>query len=231
MLSLLHVHPLLLAQLFNVTHLIQTGGLILIALIIFGESGMMIGFLFPGDTLLISAGVLAAGHHINLLHVIAVVAVAAIVGDNVGYQIGKSAGPHLFTRQDGFVFRRDHIHRAHRFFEKYGSWTMLLAHFVPIVRSFAPVVAGAADMPRKLFFVFDAIGDIAWAIIITLIGYFLGRQFPQVVNLIDPVLIGIIIIFLVPTLWHVLRDPKFRAAMKRRRQPKTGRSDDETTAP
>lgn len=201
---------------FDVTHLIQTGGLLLLFLIIFAESGMMLGFFLPGDTLLFSAGVLAAAGKLGLANTLLVIALAAILGDNVGYQIGKSLGPRLFTKEDGVVFRKEHITRAHAFFQKYGSRTMLLAHFIPVVRSFAPVVAGAAGMPRKLFFVFDAIGDVAWTLLVTLLGFYLGKRVPGVEKYIDPLLIVIILVFLIPTLWHTLRDPKIRAALRRK---------------
>jgi len=198
---------------FDITHLIQTGGLLLLGAIIFAESGMMVGFVFPGDTLLFSAGILAAGGKLNIASVILTVAFAAIVGDNVGYQIGKSLGPRLFRKKDGIVFRKDHIVRAHAFFEKYGSRTMLLAHFIPVVRSFAPVVAGAGDMHRKKFIIYDAIGDIAWTFLITLLGFFLGKRIPGIEKLIEPILLGIIVIFLAPTLYHIFKDPKLRNAV------------------
>src|SRR4051812_15353849 len=141
---------------FDVTNMIQSGGLLLIALIIFAESGMMVGFFFPGDTLLFSAGILAASGKISLEETLVVIALAAILGDNIGYHIGRTMGPRLF-KKDSLVFRHDYIMRAERFYEKYGSKTMLVAHFVPIVRTFAPVTAGAGKMNRKKFFIYDAI--------------------------------------------------------------------------
>lgn len=201
---------------FDVTHLIQTGGLLLIAAVIFAESGMMVGFFFPGDTLLFSAGILAASGKLSIVATIAVIAVAAILGDNIGYQIGKSLGPRLFRKKDSLVFRHDYIMRAEAFYEKYGSKTMLLAHFVPVVRTFAPVTAGAGKMNRKQFILFDAIGDIAWTVLLTLTGYYIGSRIPGIEKLIEPILITIVIIFLAPTLWHIFRDPKIRAALRSR---------------
>jgi membrane-associated protein len=198
---------------FDVTHIIQAGGLLLIAAIIFGESGMMIGFFFPGDTLLFSAGILAATGKLSIIATLCVIAAAAIIGDNVGYHIGRSLGPRLFRKKDGLVFRHEYIERAERFYEKYGSKTMLVAHFVPVVRAFAPVTAGAGKMPYKLFVIFDAIGDIAWTLVITLLGYYLGHRIPGIEKLIEPVLIFIVLIFFVPTLYHVLKDPKVRRAL------------------
>ena len=201
---------------FDINHIIQAGGLLLIAAIIFAESGMMVGFFFPGDTLLLSAGVLAAGGKLSLPSIILVVAVAAILGDNMGYQIGKSLGPRLFRKPDGLVFRKEYIDRAEIFYEKHGSKTMLLAHFVPIVRAFAPVTAGAGKMPRKLFITFDAIGDIAWTILLTLFGYFIGSKIPGIDKYIEPVLVAVIIIFLAPTIYHIFKDPKIRAAIRQK---------------
>lgn len=203
---------------FDVTHLVEVGGLFLIAAIIFAESGMMVGFFFPGDTLLFSAGILAAGGKLPIALTLIVIAGAAILGDNIGYQIGKSLGPRLFRKKDGLVFRHDHIMRAEKFYEKYGSKTMLVAHFIPIVRTFAPVTAGAGNMPRKQFMFYDAVGDIVWAFSVTLLGYFVGSRIPGIEKLIEPVLIVIVLVFLAPTLYHVFKDPKIRAALLRRRK-------------
>jgi len=198
---------------FDVTHILQTGGYVLIAAIIFAESGMMVGFFFPGDTLLFSAGILAASGKLSIAGVLVVIAIAAILGDNVGYQIGKSLGRRLFRKPDGVIFRKEYIDRAEKFYEKYGSKTMLLAHFVPVVRSFAPVTAGAGNMPRKLFILFDAIGDIAWTLLVTLLGYYVGSKIPHVERYIEPVLILVVLVFLAPTIYHLLRDPKIRSAI------------------
>ncbi|MEO6513066.1 MAG: VTT domain-containing protein [Candidatus Saccharimonadales bacterium] len=201
---------------FDVTHLVEVGGLLFIALIIFAESGMMVGFFFPGDTLLFSAGILAAGGKLPIIATLFVIAGAAILGDNIGYQIGKSLGPRLFRKKDGLIFRHDHIMRAEKFYEKYGSKTMLIAHFIPIVRTFAPVTAGAGNMPRRQFMFYDAIGDTAWALSVTLLGYYVGSRIPGIEKYIEPVLLAIIIIFLAPTLYHVFKDPKIRSALKRK---------------
>ncbi len=165
---------------FDVSHIIQTGGLLLIAAIIFAESGMLVGFFFPGDTLLLSAGVFAAQGKLPLALTLIVIAIAAIAGDNIGYQIGKTLGPRLFRKKDGLIFRHDYIMQAEKFYEKYGSKTMLLAHFVPVIRTFAPVTAGAGSMPRSKFILFDAIGDISWTLIVTLLGYFVGSRIPNI---------------------------------------------------
>jgi len=200
---------------FNVTQIIESGGLLLIALIIFAESGMMVGFFFPGDTLLFSAGILAAAGRLPLVEAVCVIAAAAILGDNVGYHIGKHFGRRLFTKPDSIIFRKEYIERAERFYEKYGSKTMLLAHFVPVVRTFVPVTAGAGNMPLEKYMLYDAIGDIAWALLVTLAGYFIGSRIPGIENYIDPILILIVVVSLGPTLYHIARDPKIRSALKR----------------
>lgn len=200
---------------FDVNHIIQSGGILIIMLIIFAESGMLVGFFLPGDTLLFSAGILAAGGALPLWWTIAAIAAAAIAGDNVGYQIGKSLGPKLF-KKDSVVFRHEYIMRAEAFYEKHGSKTMLLAHFVPLVRTFVPVTAGAGKMNRRQYIAFDAIGCASWAISTTLIGYYLGTKVPGIEKYMEPVLLGIIVIFLAPTLFHILRDPKIRSAIRKK---------------
>jgi membrane-associated protein len=200
---------------FDVNHLVQTGGLLLISIIIFAESGMMVGFFFPGDTLLFSAGIFAATGQLSIVAVLVCIAVAAILGDNIGYLIGKKLGPRLF-KKDSVVFRKRYIEQAERFFEKHGSKTMLVAHFIPVIRTFAPVTAGASHMNHKQFIVFDAIGIIAWTLLITLLGYFVGSRIPGIENYIEPVLLLIILAVLLPTIYHAIKDPKIREAIKAR---------------
>lgn len=190
---------------FDVESIITGGGLLLIALIIFAESGMFVGFFLPGDTLLLSAGIFAATGHLDLELTIAVIAGAAIVGDNTGYWIGKHYGRRLFKKKDGLVFRQAYLQKAEEFYERYGSKTMLVAHFVPIVRTFAPPVAGVAHMPYRKFVVYDAIGDITWAVSITLVGYWFGSKIPHLTDYIHLVLVGIMAITLGPTLYHVIK--------------------------
>lgn len=189
----------------DVNHIIQAGGLLLIAAIIFGESGMFIGFFFPGDTLLLSAGIFAAQGKLPLLTTIIVIAVAAILGDNVGFHIGKRFGRRLFSKPDGKIFRQEYVHRAERFYEKYGSRAMLIAHFVPIVRTFAPPVAGIANMNYKQFVLYDAIGDTAWAVIVTMIGYWFGSKIPNIDHYIMLFLGGVMTFTLGPTFYHLIK--------------------------
>jgi len=190
---------------FDVSHLIQAGGLLLIAAVIFGESGMFIGFFFPGDTLLLTAGVFAAQGKLPLLGTILVIAVAAILGDNVGYHIGKRYGRRLFRKPDGLIFRQEYIQRAEQFYERFGARTMLIAHFVPVVRTFVPPIAGVARMDYKQFVIFDAIGDTAWAAIVTLIGYWFGTKIPNIDHYILLAVALAMLITLGPTVYHLLK--------------------------
>lgn len=190
---------------FDVSHIIQAGGLLLIAAIIFAESGMFVGFFFPGDTLLLTAGVFAAQGKLSLASVITVVAIAAIAGDNTGYHIGKRYGRRLFRKPDGLIFRQEYVQRAEKFYERFGSRTMLVAHFVPVVRTFVPPVAGVAKMNYPKFVLFDAIGDIAWAVIVTLIGYWFGTKIPNLDQYIVLAVVAVIFITLGPTLYHVIK--------------------------
>jgi membrane-associated protein len=189
----------------NVTHLIQSGGLALIAAVIFAESGMFIGFFFPGDTLLLTAGVFAAQGHLPLVTTIIVVALAAIAGDNVGYQIGRRYGRHLFDRPNGVLFKQEYLHRTEEFFKKYGDRAMLFAHFFPIIRTFAPPVAGIAEMDIRKFFIFDAIGDTVWAAVVTLIGFWFGSKIPNLDHYIVLAVVAVMVITLGPTLYHVTK--------------------------
>ena len=204
-----------LRDMFDVTHIIQAGGLALIAALIFGESGMFIGFFFPGDTLLLSAGIFAATGKLPLLPTILVIALAAILGDNTGYHIGKRYGRRLFSKPDGVVFRQQYVQQAEGFYERHGSKTMLIAHFMPIVRTFAPAVAGVARMNYKQFFIFDAIGDSAWAVIVTLIGYWFGRRIPNLDHYILLAVVAVVLITLGPTVYHLAK-----ALLEKRRQSK-----------
>jgi membrane-associated protein len=214
----------------NVAHIIQSGGLLAIAAVIFAESGMMVGFFLPGDTLLLTAGVFAAQGKLSggLPVTIAVIALAAILGDNTGYTIGRLSGKRLFRKKDGLIFRQEYVERAEKFYERFGAKTMLLAHFAPIVRTFAPIVAGVGKMSRAQFIIFDAIGDIAWATLVTLLGYWFGSKIPNIDHYIVPTVGIVTIITFGPVLWHLFGEKEARqkllSALKRRK------SEDETEA-
>jgi len=206
----------------SVDSIIQSGGIIAIVAIIFAESGMMLGFFLPGDTLLLATGIFAAQGKlpVPLALAISLIALAAILGDNTGYQIGKMGGRRLFSKKDGILFRQEYVEQSEKVYERYGGKIMLLAHFFVIVRTFAPIVAGIARMSRLRFFMYDAIGDIAWAIIVTMIGYWFGSKIPNVDHYILPTVFGVTLLTFGPVLWHLFGDPESRrrlvAVIKRR---------------
>jgi membrane-associated protein len=189
--------------------------LAIIAGIIFAESGLLIGFFLPGDTLLLTAGILAAQGTLPLIPTIVIIAVAAISGDNLGYHIGKKLGPRLFRKKDGILFRHEYVERSQAFFERFGIKTMLFAHYVPVVRSFAPLVAGVGHMDRRKFVIFDAIGNISWAVIVTLIGYWFGSKLPK--DTLDHYIVlaigGVMLLTVGPMLWHLLVNKRFWKAV------------------
>jgi membrane-associated protein len=179
---------------------------------------MFVGFFFPGDTLLLSAGVFAAQGKLSLASVIVVVAIAAILGDNIGYHIGKRYGRRLFRKPDGVIFRQEYVQRAEKFYERFGSRTMLIAHFVPVVRTFVPPVAGVARMDYPKFVLFDAIGDIAWAIIVTMIGYWFGTKIPNIDHYILLAVGAVMLITLGPTFYH-LGKAIYQSRIKKKPEP------------
>lgn len=190
---------------FNVSDVVQSGGLLLLGAFLFAEVGLFLGFFLPGDTLLIAAGIFAKQGRFSLASVFVVAAVAAIAGDSTAYFIGRKAGPRIFRNKDSVLFRPDHVARAENFYEKHGPKTLLIAHFLPVVRTFTPLIAGVARMPYKRFLTFDAIGDICWAVIITLVGYYIGSRIPNVDNYILLVVLAVVLITLSPTIYHVVR--------------------------
>lgn len=194
---------------------IAQAGLWLIALIIFAESGLLVGFFLPGDTLLIAAGVLASTGALSLGWTITVIAVAAIVGDNVGYEIGKYSGKRLFTKRDGVLFRHEYVEQAQAFYDKHGGKTIILARFVPIVRTFAPMIAGIGKMPHGRFFAFNVIGAVLWAVTLPLLGYWVGSQIPQIGDYLEYAITFVVLASLLPALWHIVSSKKSRALVAR----------------
>jgi len=190
---------------FDVVHIIQDGGLLLLGGFLFAEVGLFLGFFLPGDTLLIAAGIYAKQGKLNIAAVIFVAALAAIAGDSTAYYIGRKLGPRIFRNKDSILFRPDHVARAEKFYEKHGPKTLLVAHFIPVVRTFTPLLAGVAKMPYKRFVSFNATGDTAWAITVSLVGYYVGSRIPNVDNYILLAIAAVIIITLTPTLYQLIR--------------------------
>lgn len=200
-------------KLTDVENLVRVGGLTAMTAIIFAETGLMIGFFLPGDSLLVTAGVFAAMGQLNIWAVNGLLIVAAIVGDTVGYWFGRRVGPALFTRPKSLLFNPDHLRRAHDFYEKHGGKTIILARFMPIVRTFAPVVAGMAKMEYRRFVSFNVIGGVAWVLSMTLIGYFLG-QFEWVRKNIEIVILIVVFASILPGIIAFARE-----WLKKRREP------------
>jgi membrane-associated protein len=185
--------------------LIRWGGAPLICFIVFIETGFFVGFFLPGDSLLITAGIFAAAGVIPLRWLLLPVMACAIVGDQIGYWIGRTAGPALYRREDSFFFRRSHLQRAHKFYEKYGGRAVILARFVPIVRTFCPPVAGASQMPYSRYFLFDIFGGICWVGTMILGGFFLGRAVPNIGQRIHYVIIVVAVVSVLPAVISILR--------------------------
>lgn len=203
----------LLHFLFNVKGLIEWGGTLLVCGIVFVETGFFVGFFLPGDSLLVTAGVIAATGHLPIGQLILLVPLCAIVGDQIGYWIGRTAGQALYRRQDSFLFRRKHLIRAHEFYEKHGGKTIILARFVPIIRTFCPPVAGAAEMPYGRYFAYDIVGGILWVGSMILGGYFLGLKIPNISQNIHYVIAGVIFLSLLPPIISLMR-ARFSTAPK-----------------
>lgn len=165
---------------FDAEAIITAGGLLAIAFIVFAESGLFFGFLFPGDTLLLTAGFFAAQGHLPIVPLIIIIVISAILGDNVGYQTGRRFGPSIFKRQDGLFFRREYIQRAQAFYERHGGITITLARFFPAIRTFAPIVAGVGKMHWAKFAFYNVFGALIWGIGITMLGYLIGSAAPGV---------------------------------------------------
>ncbi len=188
-------------------NLIATFGLIGLLTIVFAESGLLIGFFFPGDSLLFTAGLLVAeGTYVTLplWLVCALIVLAAILGDQVGYLFGRKVGPPLFRRPDSRLFKQENVERTHQFFERYGPRSIVLARFVPIVRTFTPIVAGVADMRYRTFVMYNVIGGVLWGAGVTTLGYYLG-QIGFIRTNIELILVGVVAVSFVPIGVELLR--------------------------
>jgi membrane-associated protein len=194
--------------------LIRTFGLLGILVIVFVESGLLVGFFLPGDSLLFTAGLLSASDVLPDIWVLLVlIPLAAIAGDQVGYLIGRKAGPAIFNKPESRFFRQEYVEKSHDFFERYGARTIVIARFVPIVRTFAPVMAGASRMNYRHFVTFNVLGGTLWGIGVTTLGYFLG-QIDFVREYIEFILIGIVAISVIPIAFELTRQHR-----RSRREP------------
>jgi membrane-associated protein len=190
---------------YNVPELIRVGGLLGLVLIVFAETGLMVGFFLPGDSLLVTAGLFAAKGDLDIVWLNLAVIAAAIVGDATGYWIGSRAGKTLYNRPNSLLFRREHLIKTHEFYERHGGKTIVIARFIPIVRTFAPVVAGAANMTYRRFAGYNVIGGALWVASMTITGYWLGRVVPNIDRNIHLVVAVVILLSLLPGIISVVR--------------------------
>lgn len=193
-------------QIYDVESLVRIGGIIGLTVIVFVETGLLIGFFLPGDSLLVTAGLFAARGDIEVLPLVAALSVAAVVGDTVGYNIGKRSGPKLFTRADSLFFNKKHLVTTKEFYDRHGPFTIVIARFVPIVRTFAPVVAGIGAMEYKRFISYNVFGGVGWVLSMVFGGYFLGQVIPNINKNIDKVIIVVIVLSLLPIMIKVARE-------------------------
>ncbi|OIO24974.1 hypothetical protein AUJ14_05020 [Candidatus Micrarchaeota archaeon CG1_02_55_22] len=195
----------LITQVYDIPALIAWGGYTILFAIIFAETGLLIGFFLPGDSLLISAGLFAALGQLDIFILLIVLIPAAIIGDAVGYTIGARLGSRLYSRKDSFFFRKKHLIAAKAFYDKHGGKTIILARFIPVIRTFAPVVAGAAGMTYKHFATYNIIGATLWVGGVTLLGYFLGGVVPDLEHNILYLVGAVIVLSLVPVALEYLK--------------------------
>jgi membrane-associated protein len=195
----------LLHTLYDVQSLIHRGGILLVCAIVFVETGFFVGFFLPGDSLLVTAGIVAAAGLLNIWVLLPLAILCAIVGDQVGYGIGRQAGQALYNRPDSMFFKRRHLERAHEFYEKYGGMTIILARFMPIVRTFCPPVAGAARMNYGKYLSYDIAGGTLWVGGMTLGGYAVGKLMPNLGERIHYVILGVVFLSLLPAVIGAIR--------------------------
>ena len=199
-------------KIYDVESLVRVGGLVGLAIIVFVETGLLIGFFLPGDSLLVTAGLFAARGDLEVVPMIVVLSIAAIAGDTVGYYIGARTGPKLFTRPDSLLFNRKHLITTKEFYERHGPFTIVIARFIPILRTFAPVVAGIGAMEYKRFIVYNVAGGIGWVVTTVLGGYFLGQMVPNIHDHIHKVIAVVIVLSLLPAIIKVAKEKLKRSA-------------------
>lgn len=194
---------------------LQTIGVIGIFAVVFAESGLLIGIILPGDSLLVTAGLLASRDYFNIVFLIIAAFLGATLGDSFGYAFGKKIGPTIFKREDSFFFHKDQLVRAERFYERFGGMTIVYARFLPVIRTFAPILAGVGKMPYKKFLVFNIFGGLIWAVGLPLIGFFLGKAIPNLDHYIAYIILTIITITALPPFLHAALNKELREEIKK----------------
>jgi membrane-associated protein len=193
----------------GLTDFIITGGLLLIAATVFIECAFIFGFFLPGDTLLFLAGFISGEGKHNIVVTVGTILIAAVLGNVIGYYIGQRTGPKIFTQDDGIFFQKKHILQAQEFYEKHGGKTLILARFVPVMRTFAPLVAGIANMPFTRFFVYSTIGAAMWAVLIPSIGFWAYRVLGHSIDIekyVLPIVLGIMLLSIGGSAFHAIRE-------------------------
>ncbi len=191
---------------------IRWGGYAVLFAIVFTETGLLVGLFLPGDSLLVIAGLVAAAGGLNVWALMALLSIAAIAGDSTGYAIGYRAGPMLFRREQSLLFNPKHLVRTREFYARHGAKTIVIARFVPIIRTFAPVVAGIGQMEYRRFIFYNVAGGLGWVILMTSAGYLLGRAIPNIGSYVHVVAGVVIVLSLVPLLTEVVRERRRRSA-------------------
>ncbi|QNL51393.1 VTT domain-containing protein [Olivibacter sp. SDN3] len=194
-------------QYFDAEAMIRSGGFYLILFVVFAETGLFFGFFLPGDYLLFLAGLFTASGllDVSIFTLCTGMIVAGILGNFVGYWFGKRTGPILFKRKDTWLFKRKYIVMAEEFYNKYGGTALILGRFMPIIRTFAPIFAGVVRLDFKKFVLYNIIGSFLWVLILTLAGYYLGRQFPQIVDYIEYIVIGFVVLATLPIIIAIIK--------------------------
>jgi membrane-associated protein len=188
----------LLHRIYDVEHWIRLGGIVALTLIVFAETGLLAGFFLPGDSLLVTAGLFAATGVLDLWQLLWILSFAAVAGDTLGYWVGARSGPRIFRREDSLFFNRKHLITTREFFEKHGPFTIVIARFMPILRTFAPVVAGVGRMRYGRFLAYNVFGAVLWVWSMTLLGYFLGRVIPDVDRYVHVIIVVVVVLSVLP---------------------------------
>jgi membrane-associated protein len=196
---------------YSLDDLIRWGGYAVLVAIVFTETGLLVGFFLPGDSLLITAGLVAAAGGLNIWWLNGLLIAAAVIGDSVGYAIGARLGPRLFRRERSLLFNPRHIQRTRDFYARHGAKTIVIARFVPIIRTFAPVVAGVGEMPYRRFFFYNVVGGMGWVTSMTWAGYLLGQAIPDINSRIHIVVVIVVILSVIPIGVEILRERRRRS--------------------
>jgi membrane-associated protein len=199
---------------FDLAHWVHAYGAIVgylfVSGVIFAETGLFFGFFLPGDSILFPAGILASQGYLSIIILCFISFIAAVLGNLVGYYFGKHVGKRIFNRDDSIFFHKDHIQRAHAFYEKYGGKTIILARFVPVIRTFVPIVAGVSEMNFVEFFTFSSFGALLWAVGVPVAGFYLGRIIPNIDKFLLPIIAIVILLSIAPALIEIFKHKKNR---------------------